>query len=662
VSIRLFLACAVARASLAAAAEPAAAETHRVVKDGAVVEFTLERAEGAADVARPLMEGEYANVKFRMTDAASGKPVAGAKPAAWIDIGRALEDGRSDQKTCKDKIGLYLKGIVGMRPMIDLNSYFLLVMNRDPSISVIDPLVSMTGKTSLYASVILRRPPADWAKSADQKRLWVSMPKADEVAVIDTDTFKLSTTVAAGKEPTRVAVQPDGRYVWVGDDARGAADSGVSVIDAQAMKRVAHLATGRGHHEIAFSTDDRWAFVSNRDEGTVSVIDVAKLAKAKDLRTGPLPISVAFSPLSQALYVADGKEGTVSVVDAATLEVKARLAAKPGLGPMRFSRDGRWGFVVNPSEHAAFVVDAAEGQIAHRVPLDGQPYQITFSRAFAYLRLIDSEKVDMVNLLSLGKGKRPIVQSFAAGQVAPQAVADLGLADGISPASNEAAVFVVNPADSNTYFYMEGMNAPMGSFAGYGHPARGVTVVDRSLKEVEPGVYAGKVRLPEAGRYDVAFLLDSPRVLHCFSAEAAKNPLLRNQLGGIAIEYLDFPSTAAVGQPLKVRFRLTDPGANAPKTGVRDVRVRWFVPPGDERGEAYAREVEKGMYEASALLAREGAYYVHVVSRSLKVGAGGLPFRTVRATAASAPVRPEPGEAESRGETPPATVTATVSP
>ena len=632
----IILACALTQAVLASAEAPAGEETRRIVKDGAVVEFTLEGGEGAA-AKRPLMEGEYATVSFRMTDAASGRPIGGVKPAAWMDIGRPLVGGKSDQRTCKDRIGLYLKGIVGMRPMIDLNSYFLLVMNQDPSISVIDPLVSMTGKTSLFASIVLRRPPADWARSADGKRLWVTSPAAGEVAVVDTDTFKLVTTIAAGKEPTRVALQPDGRYVWVGNDARDASGSGVTVLDAQAAKPVAFVATGRGHHEIAFSADDRFAFVSNRDEGTVTVVDVATLAKARDLSTGPLPISLAFSPLSQALYVADGKAGDVAVVDAATLAVKARLAARPGLGPMRFSGDGRWGFVVNPTEHAVFVVDAARGRIVHRVLLDGQPYQVAFSRAFAYLRLIDSEKVNMVNLLSLGEGKKPIVQSFAAGQVAPRAVAELGIADAIAPATTDASVFVVNPADSNTYFYMEGMNAPMGSFAGYGHPARAVTLVDRSLQEVEPGVYAGKVRLPEPGRYDVAFLLDSPRVLHCFSAEVAKNPLLQPQAGKLAIEYLGFPREARTGQPLAVRFRLTDPGAGVAKSGVLDLRVRWFSPPGLERGEAYAREIEKGVYEATAVLVRDGPYYVHVVSRSLKVGAGGLPFRTIRATSTGTP-------------------------
>src|SRR6185369_7180741 len=92
---RLILACALARATLAQAAEPAA-DTHRVVKDGVVVDFTLERSDPGAP--RPLMEGDYATVEFRMTDVASGKPVAGVKPAAWMDIGAALENGRSDQR------------------------------------------------------------------------------------------------------------------------------------------------------------------------------------------------------------------------------------------------------------------------------------------------------------------------------------------------------------------------------------------------------------------------------------------------------------------------------------------------------------------------------------------------------------------------------------
>jgi hypothetical protein len=39
----------------------------------------------------------------------------------------------------------------------------------------------------------------------------------------------------------------------------------------------------------------------------------------------------------------------------------------------------------------------------------------------------------------------------------------------------------------------------MGSFRNYGHETRASTIVDRSLAEVAPGVYRGRVRIPFEG-------------------------------------------------------------------------------------------------------------------------------------------------------------------
>ena len=541
------LACLLSVAMPAAGEGPAAPGApdgqRRVVRDGIAIDFTIERIGEPG----PLAEGDLAEVRFRMTDTASGRPVPGLKPAAWMDMAGVVGGKPGQERQCKDKVALYLQGSVGIRPMVDLNSYYLLLLNRDASISIIDPVVSMTGNTSLLATVVLKRPGADWARSRDGRRLYVSMPRAGEVAVVDTESFRLLDSVAAGSEPVRLAIQPDGRYLWIANDARDGSQSGVTVLDTETAKSVGRIVTGRGHHEIAFSGDGRLAFVSNRDDGTVSAVDVATLRKTKDVPTGPLPISLAFSPLSQSIYVADGKTGTIAVIDPSRLEVVARIPAKAGLGPMRFTQDGRFGLVVNPSERSVFVVDAAENRVVQVIPLEGKPYQVSFTRAFAYLRLLDSDQVKMVNLQSLGEGRKPIVQSFGAGTGAPMAAGELSIADSVSQASTEAAVFVQNPADGNTYFYMEGMNAPMGSYGGYGHSVVAATVVDRSLKEIAPGTYGGKVRLPMAGRYDVAFLLDNPRVLHCFSADAVANPAARKGLGELAVEFVDFPARASAG-------------------------------------------------------------------------------------------------------------------
>jgi YVTN family beta-propeller protein len=627
----------------AAAAPPAPAAArespNRLVRDGVVVDFSIEASGGGQ-----LLEGDYADVRFRITDAASGSPVKGLNPAAWVDVAGGLSGGAGGQVECREKVGLYLRGLVGIRPVADLNSHFLLVLNGDPSISVIDPVVGMTGRTSLYATVLFPRPGADWVRTRDDRRLFVSMPLLGQVAVVNTEEFKLVGTVDAGPVPTRVVLQPDQRYLWVGNDSRKPGEGGVTVIDPSDLKKVKSIPTGRGHHEIAFSADSRLAFVTNREDGTVTAIDVARLEKAKDIEVGAAPISMAFSALSGSLYVADGKEGRIAVIDPARLSVTTRIAAKPGLGPMRLTEDGRWAFVVNSTEHAVHVVDTGRNKVLHTVPVAGKPYQVAVTRAFAYVRLLDTEKVSMVNLLSLGEGKTPIVTSFSAGTGAPSAAGAVSIADAIAPASTDAAVYVNDPADGKTYFYMEGMNAPMGSFGGYGHRTLAVGVVDRSIREVAPGTYVGSLRLPGPGRYDVAFLLDNPKVLHCFGAEVQPNPILAAADGALRVEYLDLPRTAEAGKPMRLRVRLSEPRGGAPRTGLTDVQVTWYKPPASHRATALAREAGGGVYEADLSFAAAGPWYVQVTVPSLKAGPGEVPHRSlvVRGT-------PSPGGAGAEG-------------
>ncbi len=51
-------------------------------------------------------------------------------------------------------------------------------------------------------------------------------------------------------------------------------------------------------------------------------------------------------------------------------------------------------------------------------------------------------------------------------------------------------------------------------------------VVDRSLRETLPGTYTANVKLPQGGHYDLAFLLDSPRVINCFDVAVKDNPAM----------------------------------------------------------------------------------------------------------------------------------------
>ena len=376
-------------------AEPESAETRDIItREGVNVEFSVRPIRGGVG---DVTAGDWADVTFFVTDASTGEPIKGRYPAAWMDLGEACERPMS----CRDRVATYLQGIVGVRPMIDLNSHFLLVMNHDPSISVIDPVVGITGVTNLFAQINLSRPGADWVLNADDKKLFVTMPVAGMVALVDTESFEVSHEIEAGTNPMRVELQSDQRYLWVGNNAADAETSGVTVIDAEDLAPVAFIPTGPGHHEIAFTDGDRYAFVTNRDGGSVSVIDVQALTKIADIETGPKPMSIAFSALGSAVYVTDADAGTITIIDPQTHEIRSRIAAEPGIGPLRFDKDGRWGMAVNASTDTVYVIDASANRLAHSISVGKQPYQVSFTTSFAYVRSLGTQDVGLIPLSEL---------------------------------------------------------------------------------------------------------------------------------------------------------------------------------------------------------------------------------------------------------------------
>jgi YVTN family beta-propeller protein len=440
--------------------------------------------------------------------------------------------------------------------------------------------------------------------------------------------------VDAGKQPTRVELQGDGRYLWVGNNGRTEADSGVTVIDADKLKWLAFIPTGKGHHEIVFSDGDRYAFVSNRDDGTVSVIDVQSLKKVKDLKTGPRPMGLAFSPLGKALYVADGQAGTVTVIDPASLEIGARIEAGPGLGPLRFSQDGRWGMAVNSADNSVFVIDAATNRVAHTISVGVKPYQVTFTDSFAYIRSLGTGDVGLIPLSELDATKAPPVTYIQAGPGSPGVVPEISIADSIVPSGKHAAVYIVNPAAGTLHYYMEGMVASMGAFRNYGREPRAVEIVDRSLQEREPGVYSGQVRVPVEGTYDVAFMMDAPSFVHCFSATVEPNPQLQAATAPMAIEYRIANRSVPAGRSATVKFKLSDPATGAPRGNLSDVTVLYYGSDGRGRTVVPARPLGEGLYEADVRVDRVTTYYLFVGSRSAELKYTDLPFASLMGTPA----------------------------
>jgi len=621
-------------------AEPESGATRDIItREGVNVEFSVRPIGGGID---DVTAGNWADVTFHVTDATTGEPIKGRYPAAWMDLGEAWEALGERPMSCRDRVATYLQGIVGVRPMIDLNSHFLLVMNRDTSISVIDPVVGITGVTNLFAQINLSRPGADWVLNEDNKKLFVSMPLSDKVALVDTESFEVTHEIEAGTQPMRLELQSDQRYLWAGNNAADVDKSGVTVIDAEDLAPVTFIQTGLGHHEIAFSEGDRYAFVTNRDGGSVSIIDVQALTKVADVETGPKPMSIAFSSLGNAVYVTDADAGTITIVDPQTHEIRGRIAAEPGLGPLRFNKDGRWGMAVNASTDSVYVIDASRDQLAHTISVGKQPYQVSFTTSMAYVRSLGTQDVGLILMSELDEAETPPVTYIPAGQQPPGVAAEISIADSIVPAVKQAAAaYIVNQAEGTISYYMEGMGAPMGSFRNYGHEARAIEIVDRSLAEKVPGVYRGRVKIPVAGIYDVAFMMDTPQFLHCFTAKVVPDETKQDVVTSMAVKFETLDRRMTVGESKTVQFRLVDSSSGMPVTDASDVTVLYYRSDGRGREVQPARSLGGGLYEAMVEVSMPATYYVFVSAPSKGLDYSDQPFLSLMALAAPAEAKKE---------------------
>lgn len=596
----------------------------KIVEQGIAIEFTVDPQAPNATMPKAA---EDANVNFKITDTTTGTPVKGLNLSAWLSL-RSGEKA-PDATQCREKIQSYLTGSMRARPDVDLNSYYILSLNKSPDISVIDPLLGFGG-SKLLTLVMMKSPGEDWVLTNDREKLFVTLPLINQVAVIETRSWTVASYIDTGVKPTTIALQPDQKYLWIGHEGGQPSASGVTVIDTGTLKVVAQFPTGAGGHEVVVSSDNRFAFISNRESKTVSIIDVQKLTKISDINVGPNPVSLALSELSKAIYAVTEIDGSVAVMDPEG-KLLTRIKVKPGSRLLRFAPGGRYGFVLNTTESTVSIFDAASNRLLHEVKVGKAPDQIIFSDTFAFVRSLQTESVNMIRLSTIGT--EVDITEFPGGQGIPAQASSRVRADSIVLAPEGNSVVLANPVDKILYYYQEGMAAPMGNFQNYRREPLAVLIVDRSLRETSPGVYSTTVKLPASGTYDVAFVTDSPRIAHCFETAAAPNPLLKEERAvALRIEHQSEEMQLQVGQNFPLRFKLIDTKTNKAKDDLNDVRVLTFLGPGTWQRRDLAKSLGNGMYEINLNVPETGVYMVFIESGSMGVRYRDMPALMLHAT------------------------------
>ena len=348
---------------------------------------------------------------------------------------------------------------------------------------------------------------------------------------------------------------------------------------------------------------------------------------------------LAYSEPANSVYVSS-LAGAITRVDAASHEVLGQVTGSVAeASTLRFDPAGRWGFVLSPESRSVSVVNAQTNAIIATMPVEGAPDKISFTLGYAYIHLADKPEVLLVDLNQLTSTASLQAVKVIGGQTAPdQAPAELSVADAIvSVHEHGGHVLITNPGDQSIYYYMEGMNAPMGSFQTYRRTPRAVIVADRSIRRIAPGSYQALVKLPHAGNYEAAFLLDSPRILHCFPFSTTDDPNVGAPAAATAkqpsIEFITAERRTKAGQPFNFQFKITDGQTGAPISDLSDVYVLATIVSGQRNDRFKTTAIADGLYEAPLQFSEPGLYRVYFFIPSLNVDIEDLPFLTLQVDA-----------------------------
>ena len=188
------------------------------------------------------------------------------------------------------------------------------------------------------------------AVAPDGKRLYTTNIGSNDVTFIRLDAPPSRPNIAqisVGAQPEAIDISPDGREVWIGQNA----DGGISVIDSATNTVKDSFKVGALPIRLKFSPDGKTVLVSDPrggsasasdannltaiqargpNSGEVVVIDVATRKVTKRIPVRGVPLGVQFAPDGKRAYVSRTLVKQVDVIDMQTLNVVGSIETGDG--------------------------------------------------------------------------------------------------------------------------------------------------------------------------------------------------------------------------------------------------------------------------------------------------------------------------------------------
>jgi DNA-binding beta-propeller fold protein YncE len=538
----------VAALAFVLSSDAVADDTARFDQQGLSISLSMQRT-GTSTV----------SINATATETEGGRPFRNLNMAGWVIRGTTQP---LSTELCKNRIRSFLQGGLATAADASLNAYRLISLNDDNTVTFINPAVSLGG-SKLESLVELPSAGRDMLLDATRRNLFVTLPDADVIAVIDVLTHQVTRKIAVprGSQPSRLFSDQGGSHLWVTLEGEGK----IALLPPTEGDALQVINVGQGPINMALDTDRSKLFVTSAKAGKVTEIDPSTFKTVVQFEAGVTPVSAAYGKAAQLLYVANLNSEFVTVVDPSDASSGRKIPVGRGVSTIGFERDGRFAFLLNTVTSQIMVLDTATERIIAKASAEvGEPDQIVFSDRFAYVHFMNSSDVLVYSLDQAKKGTLSPVR-IQIGTRKPAEVVDALYGQVITLAPDGSSAFIANPAEEEIFYYAEGMMVPMGTVENHGRHSRALLLLNQGLEEVSPGVYLADISLRGGSEFDVPIITSAPAFSHCFHLSL---PLGEDEASGEAAASLSFSRVTSDEAPLR-------PTANVPfNLGIRIVDGR----------------------------------------------------------------------------------------
>ena len=364
---------------------------------------------------------------------------------------------------------------------IDVNGILLAALNRDASLSVIDPKLNLYSSNMVAAHALGRAPEAIAIDRSAMRALYAD--GAGRIVAADLAGPGRETVADDLGTVTGLAVARGGR-IWVGT-AAGAliafSPAGAELVRHEMPGPVRVSRPDDPESDLILARTDgggvRMLDADTGHEVMAARLDAPLAAVAPVGRDGI--IAVTRGADMAAIHYADAPDRAVAVPLGAPFE---RVTTGPG---------GRIAVLWTPGDALVALVDLALGRVVQQVSLDAATVSaVTFTDNAAYLLSLDGGFVGAIDLATVALGRPAVLRQVNLGsQTTPPELAERLLV----PLLPSPQILAVSPEAGTGWVIGEVASSvempPMDSVRLRGGMPEAVYAVDRSFDEVSPGVF-----------------------------------------------------------------------------------------------------------------------------------------------------------------------------